>query len=319
MALNNAVILTGNANPSLAEKVSNLLVTDVGRANIGRFKDGEIRVEIDEHVRGKTAYIVQPTCEPANSNLMELLIMTDALRRSAAKRIIAVVPYYGYARQDRRPGFTRTPITSRLIADMMETAGVNQLVVVDLHSEQQQGFFHIPVINISASPEIVGDIWRTYHDEIMHESLTVVSPDVGGVVRARSIAKQLENADLAIVDKRRERANESKVMNVIGSVENRNCILIDDLIDTAGTLCSAAAALKEEGALSVAAYATHGVFSDGALGRIDKSELDGVVVTDTIPQQKEQTPKLRVLSVANLLAETIRRLESRQSVSEIYT
>jgi ribose-phosphate pyrophosphokinase len=289
----------------------------LGKAEIDKFSDKEIRIEFEESVRMQDVFIIQPTCAPANDNLMELLIMSDAIRRSAAKKVIGIVPYYGYARQDRRPSYTRTPVTSRLIADMIEVAGIEQLVVVDLHSEQQQGFFTIPVTNISAAPIIVGDIWKNYHKNI--DNLVIVSPDTGGVARARGVAKQLDDADLAIVDKRRPQPNVSEVMNIIGDVSEKHCIIVDDMIDTAGTLAKAADALKNHGAASVVAYATHGIFSGNAYQNIDNSSLDKVVVTDTIPLSEEQySEKVRIISIASLLAETMRRINNGKSVSEIY-
>lgn len=314
----------GNANPALAAKIAKYLNVELGDAEITKFSDGEIRVEINEHVRGHHTIIIQPTCSPTNDNIMELLVMVDALRRSSVKSITAVIPYYGYSRQDRRPDFTRTPITSRLVADMLQAAGVQHVITADIHSGQQQGFFNIPVTNISASPEIVGDIWRRHaHNP---KDLVVVSPDTGGVVRARSVAKQLDNAELAIIDKRRPRANVSEVMHIIGDVQDKRCIVIDDMIDTAGTLCKGAAALKEQGAKFVAAYATHAVFSGSAISNIEDSDLDEVVVTDTIPLPADRrdgnalyvSNKIRVISVAGLIAETIRRIRSKESVSEMY-
>lgn len=313
-----AKIFTGNANPKLAKSIANILNAPLGKIEVEHFSDGEIRVEIDEPVRGNTVFIIQPTCAPANDNFMELVTMADAFRRAAAKRIIAVIPYYGYARQDRRPELTRTPITSRLIADMIQVSGVDQVIIVDIHSGQQQGFFTIPITNISASPEITGDIWRQYGRDI--SNLVVVSPDTGGVTRARSIAKQLNDADLAIIDKRRPRANVSQVMNVIGDVEGKTCIIVDDMIDTAGTLCKAAQALKDRGAAKIVAYATHAVFSGPALSNIRESVLDEVVVTDTIPSNfvSDDGEKIRVLSVASLIAETMNRALIGQSISEMY-
>ena len=317
-------IFTGNANPELAGRIAGILKTPISDATVGTFSDGEIQVEINVNVRGHHAFVIQPTCKPTNDNLMELMIMIDALRRSSVEEIIAVIPCYGYSRQDRRPEYSRTPITSRVVAGMLESVGVDQVITVDIHSTQQQGFFTVPLINISASPEIISDVWKA-NGRNGGKRLVVVSPDVGGVARARYIAKRLNNADLAIVDKRRERANESKVMNIIGDVEGAHCVMIDDMIDTAGTLCGAGAALKAEGAASVSAYATHAVFSGAAYDNILASEIDEVVVTDTIPLseslvayecQKEE--KLRVLSVATLIAETMRRIRSKQSVSEIY-
>lgn len=316
-ALNNAKVFAGNANPKLAQDIARSLKIKLGKVDVDRFSDKEIRIELNEPVRQETVFIIQPTCAPANDNLMEFLIMADAVRRSAAAKIVGVMPYYGYARQDRRPSYTRTPITSRLVADMIQISGVDQLIVVDLHSEQQQGFFTIPTTNISASPIIVGDIWRKNHHNI--NDVVVVSPDTGGVARARAIAKQLNDADLVIIDKRRPKANVSQVMNVIGDVEGKDCIIIDDMIDTAGTLAKAATALKENGATSVVAYATHPVFSGNAYTNIEESVLDEVVVTDTIPLSDEyKSGKIRVISIASLLAETMRRINSGQSVSEIY-
>ncbi len=316
-ALIDSKIFTGNANPVLAKKIAKSLNVYLSKADVEKFSDCEIRVELNEAVRTKTVFIIQPTCAPANDNLMELLIMADAVKRSAAEKLIGVIPYYGYARQDRRPIYTRTPVTSRLVADMIQCAGFEQLIIVDIHSEQQQGFFTIPVTNISASPIIVGDIWRSYSRDI--NNVVIVSPDTGGVARARSIAKQVNDADLAIIDKRRPKANVSQVMNVIGDVEGRDCIIVDDMIDTGGTLAKAATALKENGALSVVAYATHPVFSGSAYDTIDASELDEVVVTDTIPLSKtEHSDKIRVISIAPLLAETMRRINSGKSVSEMY-
>jgi len=311
-------LFCGNANRSLAEKVAASLNTRLGAADILRFGDGEIRVEIMEHVRGQQVFIMQPTCAPTNDNLMELLIMTDALHRSGAREVIAVIPYYGYARQDRRPGFSRVPITSRLVADMLEAAGIDYVIVVDIHSKQQQGFFKIPNINITTSPIITADIWSRY--EYGSDDVVIVSPDVGGTARARSIAKQLDNANLAIVDKRRPEAGVAEVMNIIGDVNDKRCIVVDDMIDSAGTLCKAAIALKEQGAKSVAAYCTHPVFSGKAYENIASGELDDVVITDTIPLPKEfsELDKIRVLSVSTLIAETVRRIAGGMSVSNIY-
>ena len=315
--MSSAKIFTGNSNKDLATHIARILRTRLGRMDIERFSDGEIRCEINEHVREDNIHIIQSTCAPANDSLMELLIMTDAFRRSAAKKIIAVVPYYGYARQDRRPQYSRTPVTSRLVADMMEVSGIDQMIVVDLHSEQQQGFFTIPTTNVSATPIMVGDIYRKYKNDM--DNLVVVSPDTGGVARARMIAKHLEDADLAIIDKRRPKANVAQVMNIIGDVEDKVCVVVDDMIDTAGTLCKAAAALKEHGARKVVAYATHPVFSGDAYDNITNSELDEVVVTDTIPLSTEKTSdKIRVISIASLIAETMKRINEGSSVSEIY-
>lgn len=310
-------IFTGNANPKLAKKICNYLDCDLGDADIQRFSDGEIRVEINETVRGRDVIIIQPTSAPANDNIMELLIMVDALKRSAAKRITAVIPYYGYSRQDRRPDYTRTPITSRMVADMLQVAGVKQVISTDIHSGQQQGFFKIPFINLSAAPEIVADVWK-HHSH--NNDICVVSPDTGGVARARAIAKQLDNAELAIIDKRRPEANVSQVMNVIGDVEGKRCIIIDDMIDTAGTLAKGAAALKERGASYIAAYATHAVLSGVAYDNIENSCIDEVVITDTImiDEEKIKGTKIRVLSMAGLIAESLLRIHNRKSVSEIY-
>jgi ribose-phosphate pyrophosphokinase len=308
-------LFTGNANPALANDIARHLKVPVGRAAVGRFSDGEVNVEIMENIRGRDVFVVQPTCPPANDHLMELLVMVDACRRASAARVTAVVPYFGYARQDRRPRATRSAITAKLVADMLVTAGVNRLLTLDLHSDQIQGFFDIPVDNVYGSPVLLGDVWRQ-----AYPNLIVVSPDVGGVVRARALAKQLDDADLAIIDKRRPRPNESKVMNIIGEVAGRTCVLIDDMVDTAGTLCLAAQALKEEGAVRVVAYITHAVLSGGAVERIAKSALDELVVTDTIPLSPaaRQCGRIRQLSVAALLAETIRRIRDEESVSSLY-
>ncbi|HMD58273.1 MAG TPA: ribose-phosphate pyrophosphokinase [Steroidobacteraceae bacterium] len=308
-------LFSGNANPTLAHDIARHLMVPVGRAAVGRFSDGEVNVEIMENVRGRDVFIVQPTCPPANDHLMELLVMADACRRASAARVTAVVPYFGYARQDRRPRATRSAITAKLVADLISTAGVNRLLTVDLHSEQIQGFFNMPVDNVYGSPVLLGDVWRQ-----QYPNLIVVSPDVGGVVRARALAKQLDDAELAIIDKRRPRANESKVMNIIGDTEGRSCVLIDDMVDTAGTLCLAAQALKDEGAVKVVAYITHAVLSGTAVDRISKSALDELVVTDTIPlsEAAKKCGRIRQLSVAALLAETIRRIRDEESVSSLY-
>jgi len=308
-------VFTGNANPLLALEITRHLHTPMGRAHVGRFSDGEVNVELMENVRGRDIFIVQPTCPPANDHLMELLMMTDACRRASARRITAVVPYFGYARQDRRPRATRVAIAAKLVANMIASAGVDRLLTVDLHADQIQGFFDIPVDNVYASPVLLGDAWKQ-----RNEKMIVVSPDVGGVVRARALAKRLDDADLAIIDKRRPRPNESKVMNIIGEVEGRNCVLIDDMVDTAGTLCQAAQALKDEGAEKVVAYITHAVLSGAAIERISKSVLDEIVVTDTIPLSEagRECSKIRQLSVAGLLAETIRRISDEESVSSLY-
>jgi len=308
-------LFTGNANPALANDIARHLKVPVGRAAVGRFSDGEVNVEIMENIRGRDVFVVQPTSPPANDHLMELLVMVDACRRASAARVTAVVPYFGYARQDRRPRATRSAITAKLVADMLVTAGVNRLLTLDLHSDQIQGFFDIPVDNVYGSPVLLGDVWRQ-----AYPNLIVVSPDVGGVVRARALAKQLDDADLAIIDKRRPRPNESKVMNIIGEVSGRTCVLIDDMVDTAGTLCLAAQALKDEGATRVVAYITHAVLSGSAVERIGKSALDELVVTDTIPLSPaaRQCGRIRQLSVAALLAETVRRIRDEESVSSLY-
>lgn len=312
------VLFSGNSNELLAHSIAQYLNIPIGTAEISQFSDGEIRVEIMEHVRGKTAFVIQSTSAPVNDNLMELLIIADALRRSDIKRIVAVIPYYGYSRQDRRPGYTRTPITSRLVADMIQNVGITHVITVDLHSEQQKGFFTIPVTNISAVPEIVADIWKSHHNTL--QDVVIVSPDIGGVNRARSVAKQLEDVPIAIIDKRRPRANQSQVMNVVGDVREKYCIIIDDMIDTAGTLCKAAQVLKDKGATCVYAYATHPVFSGHAYDNIAASVLDDVVVFDTIALTDTNKPSIiRVISIASLLGETIQRMRTKSSVSQLYT
>jgi ribose-phosphate pyrophosphokinase len=308
-------VFTGNANPALAQDIARHLMQPLGRAMVGRFSDGEIQVEIMENVRGKDVYLVQSTCPPANEHLMELLVMADACKRASAGRITAVIPYLGYARQDRRQRAMRVPITAKLVADMIGCAGVDRVLTVDLHADQIQGFFGVPVDNVYASPVLLGEVWKQKYDNMI-----VVSPDVGGVVRARALARRLDNADLAIIDKRRQRANESQVMNIIGDVRGRSCILVDDLVDTAGTLCLAAQALKGEGAARVIAYITHPVLSGKAVERISTSSLDELVVTDTIPlgEAARNCKRIRVLSVAELLAETMRRIRDEESVSSLY-
>ena len=308
-------VFAGNANPGLAQEIARHLTLPLGRAFVGRFSDGEVTVELMENVRGRDVFIVQPTSPPANEHLMELLVMADACRRASAGRITAVIPYFGYARQDRRPRATRVAITAKLVANMIAGAGVSRLLTIDLHADQIQGFFDIPVDNVYASPVLLGDAWKQKYPRMI-----VVSPDVGGVVRARALAKRLDDADLAIIDKRRPRPNESKVMNIIGDVEGRSCVLIDDMVDTAGTLCQAAQALKDEGAVRVVAYITHAVLSGGAVERIVESVLDELVVTDTIPlsEAARACGKIRQLSVAGLLAETMRRIRDEESVSSLY-
>jgi ribose-phosphate pyrophosphokinase len=308
-------VLTGNANPQLAHDIARHLMVPLGRASVGRFSDSETTVELLENVRGRDVFIVQPTCPPANDHLMELLVMVDACRRASAARITAVIPYFGYARQDRRPRATRVAITAKLVANMIASAGVDRVLTVDLHADQVQGFFDIPVDNVYASPVLLGDVWKQKYD-----NLIVVSPDVGGVVRARALAKRLDDAELAIIDKRRPRANESEVMNIIGEVAGKTCVMIDDLVDTAGTLCHAAAALKKAGAKKVVAYISHPVLSGPAVERISKSQLDELIVTDTIPlsEAAKNCGRIRQLTVAGLLAETMRRIRDEESVSSLY-
>jgi ribose-phosphate pyrophosphokinase len=308
-------LFTGNANPALAQEIARHLKVPLGRAMVSRFSDAEVNVEIIENVRGRDVFLVQPTCPPVNDHLMELLIMADACRRGSARSVTAVVPYMGYSRQDRRPRATRSAISAKVVANMMVGAGIDRMLTVDLHAEQIQGFFDIPVDNVYASPVLLGDAWRQ-----RYENMIVVSPDVGGVVRARALAKRLDDVELAIIDKRRPRPNESKVMNIIGEVTDKTCVLIDDIVDTAGTLCLAAQALKDEGARKVVAYITHPILSGPAVERIANSGLDQLVVTDTIPLSAEaqQCPRIRQLSVAGLLGETIRRIRDEESVSSLY-
>lgn len=309
------MVFSGNANLALSKGIVKKLNMRLGMATVGRFSDGEVAVEIEENVRNKDVFVIQPTCSPTNENLMELLVMIDALKRASALRITAVMPYYGYARQDRRSRSARVPISAKLVAKMIEQAGASRLLTVDLHADQIQGFFDIPVDNVYASPILLGDIWRQ-----QYKDLIVVSPDVGGVVRARALAKRLNDADLAIIDKRRLRANVAEVMHIIGDVEGRTCVLIDDLVDTAGTLCHAAAALKKHGAIKVFAYCTHAVLSGAAMKNLADSAVDELVVTDTIPlsQEAADSGKIRRLTVAEMLAETIRRISVGESVSSLY-
>jgi ribose-phosphate pyrophosphokinase len=309
------MVFAGNANPKLAQAIASQLRLNLGDANVSSFSDGEVQVEIMENVRGKDVFIVQPTCAPTNDNLMELLVMIDAVRRSSAYRITAVIPYFGYARQDRRPRSARVPITAKVVARMIGNVKADRVLTVDLHADQIQGFFDIPVDNVYASPILLGDVWKQKYPELI-----VVSPDVGGVVRARALAKRLDDADLAIIDKRRPQPNEARVMNIIGEVEGRTCVLVDDLVDTAGTLCLAALALKEQGAAKVLAYCTHPVLSGAAVDNIEASELDEVVVTDTIPLRENAMAcsKIRQLSIATMLAETMRRISVEESVSSLY-
>ncbi len=313
--MHNTVLFTGNANPTLAQEIASNLGAELGKAAVGRFSDGEVTVEIQQNVRARDVFVVQSTCAPTNENLMELLIMTDALKRASARRITAVIPYFGYARQDRRPRSTRVPISAKVVANLLETVGIGRVLTMDLHADQIQGFFDIPVDNIYVSPVLLTDLHaRNYKD------LVVVSPDVGGVVRARALAKQL-GCDLAIIDKRRPKANVSEVMHVIGEIEGRNCVIMDDMIDTAGTLVKAAEVLKGRGAKSVYAYCTHAVLSGPAVDRIQNSQLDEVVITNTIPMSDagRACKKIRQLSVAFLFAETIRRISDGESVTSLFS
>jgi len=309
------MVFSGNANRELAGSVADRLYLGLGNARVSKFSDGEITVELNENVRGKDVFVIQSTCQPTNDSLMELLLMIDALRRASAARITAVVPYFGYARQDRRVRSARVPISAKVVADMMVSTGVDRVLTVDLHAEQIQGFFACPVDNVYASSILNSDIVACRYD-----NLIVVSPDIGGVVRARAIAKQLDDAELAIIDKRRPRANEAQVMNLIGDVDGRTCILVDDMVDTAGTLCAAATALKTRGAIKVAAYCTHAVLSGKALENIRNSELDELIVTDTIPlsQEARDIAKIRQLTIADLLAESIRRVSNEESISALF-
>jgi ribose-phosphate pyrophosphokinase len=315
MAYDSLMVFTGNAHPKLAEDVVRHLNISMGRATVGRFSDGEVNVEIMENVRGKDVFVLQPTCAPTNDSLMEIMLIVDALRRASAGRITAAIPYLGYARQDRRVRSARVPITARVVADMLTVVGVNRVLTMDLHSDQIQGFFDIPVDNIYSTPILMGDIWKQNYDNLM-----VVSPDVGGVVRARAVAKRLE-CELAIIDKRRPKPNVAKVMNIIGDVKDRTCLIMDDMVDTANTLCEAANALKANGARRVVAYCTHAVLSGSAVERVSNSALDELVVTDTIPLRDDAKAcsSIRQLSVANLMAETIRRISDEDSVSSLFS
>ena len=308
-------VFSGNAHPKLAHDIARYLHLPLARALVSRFSDGEINVEILENIRGRETFIVQSTCPPTSENLMELLVMVDAAKRASAARITAVMPYFGFARQDRRPRSARVPITAKLVAKLIAVAGVDRVLTLDLHADQIQGFFDIAVDNVYASPILLGDLYKQ-----KYANMVVVSPDVGGVVRARALAKRLDDADLVIIDKRRAKANQSEVMNIIGECEGKNCIMMDDMVDTAGTLCHAAGALKENGAASVRAYITHAVLSGPAVSRISESELDEVVVTDTIPlsEEAQACSKIRQLSTAELLAETMRRISEEESVSSLY-
>jgi ribose-phosphate pyrophosphokinase len=308
-------VFSGNAHPQLAQAIARYLTIPLAKAQVGRFSDGEINVEILENIRGRETFIIQPTCPPSAENLMELLVMVDAIMRASAARITAVIPYFGFARQDRRPRSSRVPITAKLVAKLIQAAGVDRVLTIDLHADQIMGFFDIAVDNVYASPILLGDVWKQKYPDMV-----VVSPDVGGVVRARALAKRLGDADLVIIDKRRDRANQSEVMNIIGEVDGKNCVMIDDMVDTAGTLCHAAGALKEQGATTVDAYITHPVLSGPAVSRITESALDNMVVTDTIPLNEEARAckKIRQLSTAELLAETMRRISTEESVSSLY-
>ena len=315
MAYDHLMIFAGSANPQLAAAVAKRLNIRLGNASVGRFSDGEVMIELLENVRGRDCFVLQSTCMPTNDNLMEVLIMIDALKRASAARVTAAIPYFGYARQDRRPRSARVAISSKVVANMLEAVRVDRLLTMDLHADQIQGFFNVPVDNIYAAPILLGDLWK--HG---YEDLLVVSPDVGGVVRARALAKRLES-DLAIIDKRRPKANDAEVMNIIGDVKGRTCVIMDDMVDTAGTLAKAAQALKNEGAIKVLAYCTHPVLSGGAVERIAKSALDEVVVTDSIPLREDakKCGKIRVLSVVDLLAETILRISNEDSVSSLFS
>jgi len=315
MNRDNIVLFAGNASQTVAGRVAQQLMQPLGFIQVEKFSDGETRVEILENIRGRDVFLIQSTCPPGNEHLMELLLMADACRRASAKTISAVVPYFGYSRQDRRPRNTRGPISAKLVADLMETSGISRLITIDLHADQIEGFFSIPVDNVYSSPVLLGDIWKQKYD-----SLVLVSPDVGGVLRARAIARRLDNAGLAIIDKRREKANKSEVVNIIGDVQDKTAVIFDDMVDTAGTLCNAAAALKEKGANKIVAYAAHPVLSGPATERIRESELDELVVTDTIPLSQDalDTGKIRQLSIAELVAETIRRIIADESVSSLY-
>ena len=315
MNRDNIVLFAGNASQTLAARIAQQLMQPLGFIQVEKFSDGETRIEILENIRGRDVFLIQSTCPPANDHLMELLFMADACRRASAKSISAVVPYFGYSRQDRRPRNTRGPISAKLVGDLIETSGISRLITIDLHADQIEGFFSIPVDNVYSSPVLLGDIWKQKYDNIV-----LVSPDVGGVIRARAIARRLDNAGLAIIDKRRERANKSEVVNIIGDVEQKTAVIFDDMVDTAGTLCNAAAALKEKGANKTVAYAAHPVLSGPAIERIQESELDELVVTDTIPLSQDalDTGKIRQLSIAELVAETIRRIIADESVSSLY-
>ena len=315
MSLANVMLFSGNANPRLAAEIAGYLNLPLGKITVAKFSDGEVMAEIAENVRGRDIFILQSLCAPTNDNLMELLVIADALHRASAVRVTAVVPYMGYARQDRRPRSARVPITAKVVANMIGAVHINRVLTVDLHADQIQGFFDMPLDNVYASPVLLGDIWKHKYPKLM-----VVSPDVGGVVRARALAKRLDDTDLAIIDKRRPNPNESEIMNIIGDVDGRTCVIIDDMVDTAGTLCNAAAALKKFGAVKVVAYCTHAVLSGKAIENISGSELDELVVTDTIPLTAEAAAcdRIRQLSVAAMLAESVRRVAEGESLSSMF-
>ncbi len=315
MSISNMMLFSGNANPKLALESAEYLNIPLGKISVGRFSDGEVMVEINENVRGRDVYIMQPVCAPTNDNLMELLVMADALKRASATRITAVIPYLGYTRQDRRSRSARVPITAKVVANMIAAAGIDRVLTVDLHADQIQGFFDIPLDNVYGSPVLLGDLWKHKYPDLM-----VVSPDVGGVVRARALAKRLDDTELAIIDKRRPNPNQSEIMNIIGDVEGRTCVIIDDLVDTAGTLCNAAGALKDFGAVKVVAYCTHPVLSGNAVKNIENSRLDELVVTDTIPLRSDAATcdRIRQLSVAAMLAESMRRIAEGESLSSMF-
>jgi ribose-phosphate pyrophosphokinase len=315
MPLANVMVFAGNACPKLSVDIAAHLNLPLGKINVGRFSDGEVMVEIGENVRGRDIYLLQSVCAPTNDNLMELLVMADAMHRASASRITAVIPYMGYARQDRRSRSARVPITAKVVANMIASVNVDRVLTVDLHADQIQGFFDMPLDNVYASPVLLGDVWKH-----KYPNLIVVSPDVGGVVRARALAKRLDDTDLAIIDKRRPNPNESEVMNIIGDVDSRECVIIDDLVDTAGTLCNAAGALKKHGAVKVVAYCTHPVLSGNAIKNIENSELDELVVTDTIPLRSDAVTcdRIRQLSVATMLAESVRRISESESLSSMF-
>ena len=315
MSLSNAMLFSGNSNPKLSLEIAGYLNLPLGKITVGQFSDGEVMAEISENVRGRDIFILQSLCAPTNDNLMELMVIADALRRASAARVTAVIPYMGYARQDRRPRSARVPITAKVVANMIASVNIDRVLTVDLHADQIQGFFDMPLDNVYAGPVLLGDVWKHEYPNLM-----VVSPDVGGVVRARALAKRLDDSELAIIDKRRPNPNESEVMNIIGDVDGRTCVIIDDMVDTAGTLCNGASALKKYGAVKVVAYCTHAVLSGNAMKNINASELDGLVVTDTIPlrPEAEACDRIRVLSVAAMLAESVRRVAEGESLSSMF-